>query len=80
MASNATTFTDEDGDHEDWIELYNYGNEAINLDGFGLSDDYENPFKWVFPSVVIEPGEFLLVWASGKDRKAGLGIRQRQEG
>ena len=70
MASNATTFTDEDGDHEDWIELYNYGNEAINLDGFGLSDDYENPFKWVFPSVVIEPGEFLLVWASGKDRKA----------
>ncbi len=70
MASNATTLADEDGDYEDWIELYNYGNEAINLGGYGLSDDYDNPYRWVFPAVIIEPGEYLIVWASGKDRKA----------
>lgn len=74
MASNATTLADEDGDHEDWIELYNSGNEAINLDGYGLSDDYENPFKWIFPSVVIEPGEYLIIWASGKDRNTEEGM------
>ena len=68
MASNATTIADEDGDFEDWIELYNYGADAINLKGFGLSDDYDNPFRWIFPEIVIEPGEFLLIWASGKDR------------
>ena len=68
MASNATTIADEDGDYEDWIEIYNYGDEPINLKGFGLSDDYDNPFRWVFPDVSIEPGGFLLVWASGKDR------------
>ncbi len=69
MASNAWTIADEDGDFEDWIELFNYGSEPVNLEGFGLSDNYENPFKWVFPSVTLNPGEHLLVWASGKDRR-----------
>jgi hypothetical protein len=69
MASNATTIADEDGDFEDWIEIFNYGNDPVNLEGYGLSDNYENPFKWIFPSIIIEPGEFLLIWASGKDRR-----------
>ncbi len=69
VASNASGLADEDGDTEDWIELYNYGTEAVSLEDWGLSDDYDNPFRWVFPAgVVIEPGAFLLVWASGKDR------------
>lgn len=68
QASNGITISDEDGDFEDWIELYNYGNETVNLSGYGLSDDYDNPFRWAFPAVSIGPGEFLLVWASGKDR------------
>ncbi len=68
MASNAYTFADEDGDFEDWIEIVYYGNEPINLSGFGLSDDYDRPFRWIFPDLTIQPGEFLLVWASNKDR------------
>ena len=63
------TIADQDGDFEDWIEFYNYGSEPVNLEGYGLSDNYDNPFKWIFPSVIVEPGEFLLVWASGKDRR-----------
>ncbi len=69
MASNASTIADEDGDFSDWIELFNFGEEPINLQGFGLSDNYGDPFKWVFPNVTIEPGQYLLVWASGKDRR-----------
>jgi hypothetical protein len=68
MASNATTIADEDGDYEDWLELYNYGDVAINLGGYGLSDNYDNPFKWVFPSVTIASGEYMLIWTSGKNR------------
>lgn len=68
MASNSTTIADEDGDFEDWIELYNYGETAINLMGFGLSDDYDNPYRWVFPDITLEAGEFMLIWASGKNR------------
>jgi hypothetical protein len=68
MASNASTMADEDGDFEDWIEIFNPETYTINLAGYGLSDDYENPFRWVFPDVNIPAGGFLLVWASGKDR------------
>jgi hypothetical protein len=68
MSSNGTTVSDEDDDYSDWIELYNAGTEAVNLNGWGISDDPEEPFRWVFPDVVIGPGDYLLVWASGKDR------------
>ncbi|RFC53571.1 CotH kinase family protein [Brumimicrobium aurantiacum] len=68
MASNNTVIDDEDGDFSDWIEIYNYGGTAINLNGYGLSDDITLPFKWMFPAETIQPGDFLLVYASGKDR------------
>ena len=68
MASNSITITDEDGDYPDWIELYNYGDQPVNLDGMGLSDDLGDPFKWVFSSIVFNPGDYLLVFASDKNR------------
>ena len=68
MSSNANAVIDEDGDSSDWIELYNSGQSTVNLAGFGLSDNDENPYKWTFPDVAIQPGEFLLIWASGKER------------
>ncbi len=68
MASNATTVADEDGDFEDWIELYNTGENTIHLEGWGLSDDYKIPDKWIFPDTTIHAGGFLLIWASGKNR------------
>jgi len=73
VASNGSGIADEDGDNEDWIELYYAGDGPLSLEGFGLSDDYNRPFRWVFPDVTIQPGEFLLVWASGKDRSDPVG-------
>lgn len=68
MSSNSTTIADEDGDYPDWIELYNLGSDPVELGGYGLSDDLENPFRWVFPDTTLAPGQFMLVMASGKDR------------
>lgn len=76
MSSNIDFISDEDGSFEDWIEIINTGNESINLEGYGLSDDYDNPFKWVFPAYEIQPGELMLIWASGKDRKPEPGSMQ----
>lgn len=71
MSSNSTTIMDRDGDYEDWIELYNATDSAINLSGYFLSDDLSNPFRWSFPEVNIKPGDFLLVFASGKNKFDG---------
>lgn len=68
MSSNATVTHDEDGDYEDWIELINHSGESVDLQGWGLSDNLSEPYKWVFPNVTMAPGTILLVWASGKNR------------
>ena len=68
VGSNQTLIADEDGDYNDWIELYNFGQVAVNLEGYGLSDNTSNPFKWIFPNITMEPNSFLLIWASGKNR------------
>lgn len=68
LASNQSGITDEDGDTSDWVELYNAGTSDINLLGYTLTDDADDPDQWVFPSVVLESHSYLLIWASGKDR------------
>jgi hypothetical protein len=72
MSSNSRTLADADGDFGDWIELFNAGDEAVDLAGWGLSDDASRPFRWVFPSLLMGAGDTLIVWADGKDR-AGSG-------
>jgi hypothetical protein len=68
MASNASTIADDDGDYSDWVEIVNLTDAPSNLNGYGLTDNPSRPFKWVFGDVVIQPYQFLVVWASSKDR------------
>ncbi len=71
MSSNGGVVTDTAGDAPDWIELYNSGDNAVSLLSWGLSDDPDRPFQWVFPNVEIAPGGFLIVWASGEGLSPG---------
>ncbi|MBK9291302.1 MAG: CotH kinase family protein [Bacteroidetes bacterium] len=73
MASNASTLADEDGDYPDWIELYNSSSEPFPLQGFGMSDNPSNPFKWTFPQAILPPNGYLVVFASGKNRTSPFG-------
>lgn len=78
LASNlsAAGLKDEDGELQDWIEIYNSSAEAVNLEGWSLTDDRDDPGRWVFPAVTLGPGQYLVVFASGKDRRAtGAGAR-----
>ena len=68
MSSNSNTIYTSDGDTPDWIELYNTNDIIVNLDGYGLFDDIEEPFKWIFPNININPNEYLLIFASGEDQ------------
>ena len=68
MASNLNVLADGDGDYNDWIEIYNYGTTPVDLTGYGLTDTPAIPFKWVFPAVTIAPNQYMLIWASDKNR------------
>ena len=54
----------------DWVEIYNSTGSAVSLGGYGLSNNPKNPAKWVFPDISIEPGEYLLLYATGSADKA----------
>ena len=69
MAAPRSGLRDEDGELQDWIELYNAGSERVWLNGYALSDNEEKLTKWFFPEgAYIDPGQFYLVFCSGKNR------------
>jgi hypothetical protein len=68
VADNDNGITDVDGDASDWIEIYNAGDEPIDLAGWHLTDNADNLGKWTFPSVTLARDAFLVVYASGKDK------------
>ncbi|KAF0195284.1 MAG: hypothetical protein FD166_3000 [Bacteroidetes bacterium] len=72
MASNSTTITDDFGEYEDWIELYNGGSASVWLGDKYLSDNLANPSKWALPDISLDAGGFLLVWADDQPEQGPL--------
>ncbi|MCX6854026.1 MAG: chitobiase/beta-hexosaminidase C-terminal domain-containing protein, partial [Verrucomicrobia bacterium] len=68
MANNESTISDVDGDFSDWIEIYNPGTEAVDLENWCLTDSATDLSKWRFPDITLASRQFLVVWASGKNR------------
>ena len=65
--NNNKNLLDSYGGHPSWIELYNPTNNAVDISGYGLSNEGYIPFKWTFPkNTKINPYGFLLVYASEK--------------
>ncbi|MCH8044622.1 MAG: lamin tail domain-containing protein [Planctomycetes bacterium] len=75
MASNESTLRDNAFPRRfsDWIEIYNSGDEAMDLAGWHLTDRPNNLNKWTFPSVILPAEGFLHVFASGNDVPDGSG-------
>ena len=68
MASNASGIQDAGGAYPDWIELYNAGDERIDLGGWTITDDLAESDKHALASTLsIEAGEFLLLFADDDD-------------
>lgn len=68
MASNNYTISDENGEFDDWVELYNPTDDDIDLAGSFMSDDLADLMDWQIPFgspelTTIEAGGFLLFWA-----------------
>ncbi|MSU35064.1 MAG: hypothetical protein EXS36_08105 [Pedosphaera sp.] len=69
MTANSQSLADDEGDHPDWIELYNTGSIAVNLGGWFLTDDPARLSRWQFPSTILLPEQHLIVFASNKNRR-----------
>ncbi|OQX79450.1 MAG: hypothetical protein B6D61_03540, partial [Bacteroidetes bacterium 4484_249] len=63
MSNNENVLQDDFGEYSDWIEIYNPSQQSINLLNWSLTDDPDDLIKWSFPYLLIEPGDFLLVFA-----------------
>jgi hypothetical protein len=73
LASNSFFGTDQDGEHDDWIELYNNTSNYVSLKNAYLSDASLTPLKWMFPdNATIAPNSYLIVWADNDTNQAGL--------
>jgi hypothetical protein len=69
MADNNSVKADQDGDFSDWIEIHNPSASPVNLEGWSLTDNAALPARWSFPAVSLNPGDYLVVWASNKNRR-----------
>ena len=72
MAANVSTIPDQDGEYDDWVEIYNNSSTAINLTGYNISDKPDNLDKWTFPDTTIQAGGFIVVWCDEDSSQAGL--------
>lgn len=87
LAGNSGGISDEFGDQDDWIEIYNAGDESISLGGLFITDSLPNPHKWEIPagsplSTTIEPGGFIILWADNEPEEGAnhLGFKLSKEG
>jgi len=77
MASNATTLQDPQGQYDDWIEITNVSESAVDVGGMYLTDDVSNPTLWRFPTddaqaTTIAAHGYLLVWLDKNIDMEGL--------
>lgn len=72
MASNDATIADEFGEYDDWVELYNNGDQLAELGGLYLSDDPGEPTHWRLPDITLAPGEHLLIWCDDDPEQGPL--------
>ena len=77
MANNAGSARDQNGDNDDWIEIYNIGGSAVNIAGMYLTDNQSAANGWRVPDnspdlTTIDPKGYLLIWADGETNEGAL--------
>jgi hypothetical protein len=70
---NTSIIQDQNGEYDDWIELYNLSNSVKDISGYFLSDNKDHFSKWEFSSDTSIPGNgYLIIWADDDSAQMGL--------
>ncbi|NWF89589.1 MAG: CotH kinase family protein, partial [Ignavibacteriaceae bacterium] len=74
LSDNINSSTDPDGEHDDWLEIYNPTSAPVLLTGKYLTDNPTNLTKWKFTasSFYLNPGEYLVLWCDEDLNQLGL--------
>ncbi len=73
MPVNSSTAADQNGQYDDWIELFNKSTGTVDLSGYYLSDNSKKNLKWQFPrNTSISGNGYLIIWADDDTTQAGL--------
>lgn len=74
MADNNDILADNYGEFDDWIEIYNAGELPVNTQGMLLTDDSDlaEPNLWPLPALIIEPNQYILIWADAQPIQGNL--------
>jgi uncharacterized repeat protein (TIGR02543 family) len=63
-----TNFQDDNGEYDDWIEIYNSRNYPIDLGGLFVTDNLSNRIKHQIPmndpeATTLQPKSYMILWA-----------------
>lgn len=72
MANNDGALTRSDGATPDWIELWNPNPVAIDLGGYQLTDDPQDPGRYTISNLILGPGEYFVIDAATESRDGVL--------
>jgi len=70
MVDDVTSWPDQFGSHEPWIEVVNAGDVAVALADLAVTDDPLTPREAPLPGVLVQPGDVLVAWADGDVQSA----------
>ena len=85
MASNEITIADENGEFDDWVEIYNAGTTPFDLGGKYVTDDLSEPNQWQIPAdspslTTIPAGGYLILWFDGDIEQGSLHVNPKLGG
>ena len=69
LARNSGSVFDNHGDDDDWLEIYNYGEDPVLLNTLYFTDDPDEPFKWKIDTsenLYLGKGKHFLIWVDGE--------------
>ena len=73
LAGNTSVNNDEYNEFDDWLELYNYGEDTLNLKGLYISDSKENLSQFqIGIDTLLAPKEYILIWSDGEPEQGPL--------
>ena len=69
MQSNIDCVMDDINEFPDsWVELYNSGTTAVNLNTLSISDKNDPTKAWTLPDKTLQPGSYILVYCDKEEQ------------